>query len=325
MGDEGQFGKIGVLMGGVSSEREVSLRSGKAILRALLEGGFNAEAVDLVDENYESTLSSCGLDFAFIALHGAGGEDGTVQLILEKLDIPYLGSDPLASRKAFDKIKAKKVFASNHIPTPRFEVLTAEDWSEKLDRLHFPVFVKPSCEGSSIDVHLILSRGDAREIVVPLMKKHCVFIAEEKVEGPELTVSLMGSRALPVVEIRPRRAFYDYTAKYTRGLTEYIVPAELGDKETRLVQETALRVHEALGLRDFSRVDIILSKGVPYVLEANTIPGFTETSLFPKAARAVGLDFSGLCRELVRIAGLRLEGKKNERRSAAGLQSSAIA
>jgi len=310
------FDRIGVLMGGVSREREVSLRSGKAVLEALLANGFDAEGVDLAEEDFEKSLRGRNIDFAFITLHGTGGEDGKIQTLLEKLGIPYLGTGPDSSRKAFDKIESKKIFQARSVPTPDYELLQSGNWRERLRRLTFPVFVKPPCEGSSIDVCLVRDPEDAKRILPPLLEKYPVLVAETKVTGPELTVSILDEDPLPVIEIRPRREFYDYTAKYTKGMTEYIVPAPISDAETRKVQETALCAHQALGLRDFSRVDVILSEGSPFVLEVNTIPGFTETSLFPKAARSVGMEFGDLCRELVLIAARRLRDETAQKKNA---------
>jgi len=310
------FERIGVLMGGISREREVSLRSGKAVLEALLAAGLNAEGIDLADGDFEGALRGREIDFAFIALHGAGGEDGTIQAVLEKLGVPYLGTRPASSRKAFDKIESKKVFEKTRVPTPAFEILTSADWRERLEKLRFPVFIKPPCEGSSIDVCQVRDLSDAERGFTLLFEKYPVLMAEAKITGPELTVSILGERPLPVIEIRPKRDFYDYTAKYTKGMTEYLVPAPITSEETRNVQRAALFAHRALGLRDFSRVDVILSGGIPFVLEVNTIPGFTETSLFPKAAGAVGMGFGDLCVELLRIAARRLKNETAQEKDA---------
>lgn len=302
--------KIGVLMGGFSREREISLRSGKAVLKALNDKGFQAHPVEIFSQDFADTLQPGSFDFAFITLHGAGGEDGFVQTVLEKHRIPYLGSGPEASARAFNKITAKQIFVQAGIPTPDFEVLSSSDWKTKVSGLVFPVFIKPADEGSSIDVFCCETAAELREAMSGLMEKYSVMLAERKIAGRELTVGIVGNRALPVVEIKPKRGFYDYQAKYdkTSG-TEYVVPAVIPDETAKRAQEIALATHRALGLRDFSRVDIMMGDKGLFVLEANTIPGFTETSLLPKAAGAAGMNFQDLCGELVRIA---WERNKNE-------------
>lgn len=307
------FGKIGVLMGGSSSEREVSLRSGNAICQALGSQGIHVEAIDIHSQNIRKDLRSRHLDFAFVALHGKGGEDGQIQILLEQLGISYLGSDSEACARAFNKIASKRIFSETGIPTPLFEVLSEDDWQDKLSRLDFPVFLKPPEEGSSIDVFFVEEEKDMRKITAYLFQKYPSILAEKRIEGQEITVGIMGNRTLPVVEIRPRRFFYDYIAKYTPGMAKYFVPAEISEENSHKAQEIALAVHNILGLRDLSRVDIILQEDRPYVLEANAIPGFTESSLLPKAARAAGLEFPDLCVELIRIALARVEHEKENK------------
>lgn len=302
--------KIGVLMGGFSREREISLRSGRAVLKALLEKGFQAEPVEIFSKDFVAALSSRSFDFAFITLHGAGGEDGVVQAVLEKYRIPYLGSGPEASLRAFNKITAKKIFLEAGVPTPAFEILSA-DWQARLSSLEYPVFVKPADEGSSIDVFCCESVETLRREMSSLIEKYGAVLVEKKITGRELTVGIVGDRALPVVEIKPKRNFYDYTAKYDSSSgTQYDAPADIPARAAKQAQEIALLAHRALGLRDFSRVDMMLGEQGFSVLEANTIPGFTETSLLPKAARAVGLGFQDLCADLVRIAWERFENEK---------------
>ncbi len=300
-------------MGGFSSEKEISLRSGRAVLKALTEKGFQAEPVEIFSQDFSSALSSRSFDFAFITLHGAGGEDGLVQAILEKHRIPYLGSGPEASARAFNKITAKKIFLQAGIPTPAFEMLSAGDWKHKLPALSFPVFIKPVDEGSSIDVFCCESAEELRRTMNSMIEKYGVVLAEKKIAGRELTVGIVGDRALPVVEIKPKRSFYDYAAKYDPASgTQYGVPADIPESMAQRAQEIALAAHRALGLRDFSRVDLMVEKDDLSVLEANTIPGFTETSLLPKAARAEGLSFPDLCAELVRIAWERFQDEKKK-------------
>lgn len=314
------IGKIVVLMGGKSQEREISLRSGRAVHQALLRGGYAAEAIALRGDDFTEELEAYSFDFAFVTLHGQGGEDGEIQTVLEKRGVPYLGSDPAASFRAFDKDIAKGIFLNHGIPTPRYQILPRSIKSRLVEvtrpclNLRYPIFLKPPRQGSSIDVYLVEQREVLRPALEALFSRYSVLVAEEKVEGREITVGILGDRVLPVVEIRTRRSFYDYEAKYRPGFTEYFVPADLPRTVTLAVQECALRTHRALGLRDFSRVDMILTEEGPFVLEANTIPGFTESSLLPKAAAAYGFPFDALCEELVRIALARIkdEKKKNE-------------
>lgn len=290
-------------MGGFSREREISLRSGSAVLKALADKGFKALPVEIFSQDFSEAVKPGAFDFAFITLHGTGGEDGFVQAVLEKHGIPYLGSGPEASARAFNKITAKRIFERAGIPTPVFDVLEGVNWEKKAETLVYPVFIKPADEGSSIDVFCCHDPGELKKSMNGLIEKYGRVLAERKITGRELTVGIVGNRALPVVEIKPKRGFYDYQAKYDKASgTEYICPAVIPVEAAKRVQEIALAVHRALGLRDFSRVDLMLGDEGPFVLEANTIPGFTETSLLPKAARALGMNFQDLCAELVRIA-----------------------
>jgi D-alanine-D-alanine ligase len=302
--------KIGVLMGGESSEREISLRSGNAVHEALAGKGYSAVKIDLRLEDAVSRLKESAIDFAFIALHGRGGEDGLMQSILEGLEIPYLGSDSAGSKRAFDKFAAKDIFSKAGIPTPPWLRVSETDWQSAARVLGYPLFVKPQCEGSSIGVKCLRDDHEFRSEALPLLREYRTLLAEKKITGREITVGIIGEEALPVVEIRTTRSFYDYEAKYTEGYTDYFVPAEIGPEWTGRVQEIALQAFRVLGLRDFSRVDLILAPDGPYVLEVNTIPGFTEKSLLPKAARAKGLEFAELCERLLEISRNRWEHEK---------------
>lgn len=306
--------RVAVLMGGHSSEREVSLESGRAVLEALKSRGVEAVPVDLVERDFREELEREHIGFAFIVLHGQGGEDGSVQRVLEKLGIPYLGSDPEACARAFNKIRAKGQFFEAGIPTPPYTLLSRKDWHEKVLDLRFPLFVKPPEEGSSIDVYLFEDEKILSPVLQDLFGRYPFLLAEEKIEGRELTVGILGSQTLPVIEIRPHRPFYDFTAKYrSGGRTEYLVPAPISEKETEKVQALARATHQALGLRDFSRIDVILAGDGPYILEANSIPGFTRTSLLPKAALAAGIDFADLCLRLISIAFERVKHEKKDK------------
>ena len=300
--------RVGVLSGGLSSERSVSLRSGRAVREALIRSGVSVLSIDPRD-----SLRLPGLlrriDLAFLALHGKGGEDGTIQERLERSGVPYIGSDARASRLAFEKAEAKRIFEREKIPTPPSKGFNRKDW-RKLEGFPTPFFVKPVADGSSIGVFLVEDFSQSVEKIMLALKRYPMLLAEKKIAGREYTVGILGNRALPVVELRPKRAFYDYKAKYTAGMTEYLVPAPISEAWRERFQRTSLRVHRVLGLRDFSRVDLMADEqGNPFVLEANTIPGFTELSLLPKAAQATGISFEGLCLKLVEMAWRRRDGK----------------
>ncbi len=294
--------KIGVLYGGASSERKISIRSGRAVTRALKRSGFSARWID--PARPQAAKQACQkIDLAFIALHGRGGEDGTIQSRLEKLKIPYIGSDPRSSRLAFDKILAKRIFLKKKIATPRFAIVPPSHWKKVCVRFKPPFFVKPPQEGSSIGIYEVRSFEESADKIRNTARLYGTFLIEEKIAGREFTVGILGSRALPVVELKPKHGFYDYRSKYTKGMTDYLVPAPISRALSGKLQKMALAVHRALGLRDFSRVDLMVDENEkPYVLEANSIPGFTELSLLPKAAKAAGISFEQLCCELVGMA-----------------------
>ncbi len=294
--------RVAVLCGGTSSERKISLRSGKAVFGALKRAGFKTSRLD--PKNWSQTLAKLKkVDVAFVALHGRGGEDGVLQSKLDKNNIPYIGSDAVSSLNAFDKVISKKIFIRDSIPTPPGVIVPEPNWKNKLALIGPPFFVKPAKEGSSIGAFVIedLSRG--AEKMKRSLKRFGTLLAEKKIEGREFTVGILGRLALPVVEMRPKHGFYDYKNKYTKGMTKYEVPAKIPKKLASKMRKIALKVHKSLGLRDFSRVDIMVDrKGNPFVLEANSIPGFTELSLLPKAAQAAGISFEELCARLVGFA-----------------------
>ncbi len=302
--------RIGVLCGGNSSERKISLRSGRAVYSALQRAGFGVLRID--PRNWtKASRALKTVDVAFVALHGRGGEDGVIQKRLEKAGIPYIGSGASASLKAFDKEVSKNIFLKYGIPSPKGFCAPSPSWAGKLSALKFPLFVKPCLEGSSIGAYSIEDFGRAAEKIKRSVASYGKVLVEEKIIGREFTVGILGAQALPVVEMKPRRAFYDYRAKYTKGMTQYQVPAKIPASVSRKLQKLALKVHGALGLRDFSRVDILMDrKGKPYVLEANSIPGFTELSLLPKAAQAAGISFEALCSRLVGFARRRAQAQK---------------
>ena len=295
-------------MGGVSSEREISVESGNAILSALKEKGYNTLSID-VDRDIAQRITSEEIDIAFIALHGKWGEDGTIQGLLEIMGIPYTGSGVLASALAMNKPMTKRVLRFHNLLTPDFQITDNEKVREgklKQDvRIKFPVVVKPVSEGSTIGVSFVENENGLPGAVEEAGKYSDKIIIEEFIHGPEITVGILNGRPLPVVEIIPRGGFYDYKSKYTKGMTDYIIPARLTDEELLNVQNIGLKTYEAIGCHGVARVDMILdSKKVPYILEINTIPGMTPISLIPKAAGHAGLTFNDLVEEILMSAGL---------------------
>ena len=287
---------LAVLMGGPGSEREVSLRSGAAVAGALRGAGYRVSEVDVKGPDFVLP-ENAGL--CVIMLHGTFGEDGQIQSLLDARGIPYTGEGADASRSAFDKVVSKKLFDQAGVPTPRWEVISRGESPS----LSLPVVIKAPREGSSVGVHLVREPAAVAAAVADCAAIDREILVEELIEGRELTVGIVGDRAMAVVEIRPHEGFYDYQHKYTKGASDYFCPAPLDAEMTRLVQETALAAHRALGLEVYSRVDILLrADGSPFVLEANTIPGMTETSLLPKAAAEAGLNFTALCEEIARLS-----------------------
>lgn len=300
------IGRIGVLMGGPSSEREISLKSGHAVYDALKESGADVIAVDIktdkVKENMD-LIKQKNIDCAFIALHGRFGEDGQIQSILERLKIAYTGSGVEASRLAMDKVASLEIFEKNGLKVPEYEVVEKNtNWGIH-NELGMPIVVKPATHGSSIGLSIIEKKEDLEKAVNFAFSFDKRVIIGEYIKGRELTVGILDEKPLAVIEIVPKNPFFDYEAKYKAGLTDYIVPAELSQKLTKELQGAAYIAHKSLGCFGCSRADIILSAdNIPYILEINTIPGFTSTSLLPKAAAACGIDFKSLCIKLIRLA-----------------------
>jgi D-alanine--D-alanine ligase len=308
--------RVGILMGGPSREREISIKSGMAVYQALENKGIETVPIELsrasAMNGYRGAVidkvRSSNIDIAFIALHGRFGEDGHIQEILEEMNIPYTGSGVSASRQGIDKIKSREIFRSKNIPVPRYEVIARVARGSTLatscfEKLGSPLVIKPSDEGSSIGLSIVDSERDLAAGVDNAFNYSDNVIIEEYLYGRELTVGIIGDDALPVVEIIPKRKFFDFDAKYKNGLTEYKVPADIKKNEYEACQKTALMAHNALGARFFSRVDMILNdKGVSVVLELNSIPGLTHTSLLPKAAQAAGIDFEKLVLKILESA-----------------------
>ncbi len=283
-------------MGGPSSEREVSLNSGRAVAEALRTVGYDVAEIDLTGRDVKLPE---GIEAVFVALHGEFGEDGQVQELLKARKIPYTGSGPEASRRSFDKLLSKKVFVEKGIPTPRFEILKPG----QKRTLQMPVVVKPVRQGSSIGVHILFEVSDWAEALNDALKYDGEVLVESFIEGRELTVGVVGDQVLPVVEIKAPDGFYNYKAKYTKGLTQYTVPAVIPEDRAAECQRLAQLTFRALDCKDMGRVDFrMTAAGELFVLELNNIPGFTGTSLLPKAARAAGIEFPELCDRIICMA-----------------------
>ncbi|BES72676.1 D-alanine--D-alanine ligase [Marinobacter nanhaiticus D15-8W] len=299
------FGRVAVLMGGDSAERAVSLKSGEAVLNALIAAGVDAHGVD-VQGSLLSVVENHEFDRAFIALHGRGGEDGTIQAILSEADIPYTGSEVLASALAMDKLRTKYVFEGRGLPTPKFRTMAAaDDADEILAAMRTPLSVKPSREGSSIGIRKVNTRDELVEAYQVASQHDPIVLVEEWIEGPEFTVSLLQGHALPAIGLSTDHVFYDYDAKYLSNDTKYRVPCGLAPDDELRLQELALEAFRAVGCRTWGRVDIMQdANGEFWLLEVNTVPGMTDHSLVPMAARAAGLSFEEL---VVRILADTLE------------------
>lgn len=287
--------KIGVVRGGLSAERPISLRSGRAVTRAFKRAGIPVFPVDPAERStFLRKIRKA--DVLFIALHGKGGEDGVLQKMLERKGILFTGSPSGACKKSFDKEISKRHFIKLGVPTPEYAILDEKNWRRVAAAFATPYFVKPLDGGSSQGVFLVEDFSRSAEKLRRSILQFGRLLIEKKVAGRELTAGFLGDLKLPVVEVKPSRPFYDYKAKYTKGMTAYEVPARIPAKVARKVQTIAYRVYRGLGLKGFSRVDVMLDrKNRPFVLEVNSIPGLTEFSLLPKAARSVGISFEELC------------------------------
>ncbi|MFH1782690.1 MAG: D-alanine--D-alanine ligase [Candidatus Omnitrophota bacterium] len=307
--------RVGILMGGPSPESDISIRSGRAVYNALIKKGINAISLELDKVNcnvdyakeVKEKIRSSNIDIAFIALHGEFGEDGGIQRILEDMNIPYTGSRVDASRIGMDKIESKEIFKASNIPTPCYKKISKADldkgFDKYLEELGLPIVVKPYDKGSSIGLYIVDKKEGLDSALEDAFKYSNKVILEEYIVGREITVGILGDTPLPIVEIIPKNKFFDFEAKYKKGFTEYISPAKIDDSIYAECQSAALKAHKALGARFFSRVDIILSKdNIPYILEVNTIPGLTETSLLPKAANEAGIDFEELTLKILESA-----------------------
>jgi D-alanine-D-alanine ligase len=302
-----KFGRVGLLYGGTSSEREVSLMSGAAIHEALQTLGVDVVAID-AGENLLQQLPGYQLDRVFIALHGVGGEDGTLQGALEYLNLPYTGSGVLASALAMDKVRCKQMWQGMGLPTSDFAILQADsDWAATLERLGGSVMVKPACEGSSIG----MSRAETAEQLEQAWRdaastdsdQQITVIAEPLLPGPEYTVAILDGQLLPSIRIESNAEFYDYQAKYFSDQTQYLCPSELSEHRERELQELCLQAFESVGCRGWGRVDVMVDgQGDYQLLEVNTVPGMTSHSLVPMAAKAARLSFNQLVEKVLEVS-----------------------
>ncbi len=306
--------KVLVAMGGTSSEREVSLKTGAAVCDALTAMGHSVTSWDPAD-GIPQTRSAwdeliCGQDVVFLALHGRFGEDGQLQSQLESLQIPFTGCGSTASSLAFDKVATKRKWREAGLLTADFVSFDSKE-TPFPDALGKPFVVKPACEGSSVGLYFVESQAEWSQAVEAILKLDRCGLAEQKIEGREITVGVLEGKALPIVEIRPRTGVYDYKNKYTAGATEYLCPAPFDAGLTEEIQRIGEKAFAAVGARDYARVDMIVTEErSPFLLEINTLPGMTETSLLPKAAQAAGISFKSLCNKMVEMAVYRSQAVK---------------
>ena len=293
--------RVGVLMGGRSSERDISFKSGKAVIQGLKRRGYNVTAID-VDPDLAIKLKRKHIGAAFIALHGRWGEDGSVQGLLEIMGIPYTGSGVLGSAMAMDKVVMKMMFESMGIPSPAYT--QAEDGGT----VHFPLpfVVKPANEGSTIGISIVKKQKE----VMAAIKKARMFdkkvMVEKYIEGDEITVGIVNGEALPVIQVKPSSGFYDFEAKYTKGMTEYIVPAKIDKTIAKKAGDIAMEVYKAFELAGCVRIDMLVDDDLPKVIDINTSPGMTETSLVPKAWESLGRTFDELVEAILMEASLKI-------------------
>ncbi len=299
--DKKAFGKVAVLMGGPYAEREVSLMSGKAVLKALQTSDIQAVAID-VDDHICHRLLEEKPDRVFIAMHGTYGEDGTVQGLLESLRIPYTGSDVLSSAIAMDKHKTKLIWKALGLPTLDFHIADeTTDFFELKEKFKTPLAVKPTSEGSSVGVTKVNTKQEFTTALAKAQQHKNKVMIEPWIEGQELTVCILGDKTLPVIRIATPVGFYDYEAKYFSEETQFFIPSGLKDEREAELKTLAFKAYQALGCRHFGRVDLIMDKHEKFwLLEANTIPGLTSHSLVPQAAAAVGMSFADLTLEILR-------------------------
>lgn len=305
--------KIAVLYGGTSGEREVSLSSGKGIMEALKKNGHDVLGIDF-DPNKLDSLIDLKVDLVFIGLHGKYGEDGRIQGLLEMLGLPYVGSGVLASALAMDKSKAKQIFEQNGIPIARSKTYNlnmnkevGQIVSDVTALFSLPFVIKPNQEGSTLGLTIVKQETQIKDAIETAFKCDETILVESFLSGREVTVAVLGKpgeeQALPVIEIIPKNDYYDYESKYAPGGSEHIVPADFNIEETDLIKQYAIKAHQLLGCKTYSRVDFIVTEdGTPTILEVNTLPGMTPTSLFPDAAREIGLSYEEMIQNFVKLS-----------------------
>jgi D-alanine-D-alanine ligase len=297
--------KVAVVMGGTSAEREISIKTGSGVMRALQELGYDAQSLDY-DRRFVDGIREIDPDVAFVALHGPGGEDGQIQGILDYFAIPYQGSGAEACALSMDKHLTKKLCAAEGLPTAAWDLFDLSGGTLPLlpGSLDLPLVIKPRFEGSSAGVTIVHTHEQWTQAMIDAAQKYAEILAEECIGGREFTCGVLGEEALPVVEIIPNRdEFYTYDAKYAAGGSTHIVPARIDDDLAARLQMLALSVHRLIGLRDYSRTDFIVSKeGRPYILEINALPGLTPTSILPDACGAVGISYQALVDRLIGYA-----------------------
>ena len=310
--------KIGVLMGGLSAERDVSMRSGEAVVAALTDRGFDAWPL-FVDRDVDLVLRQSRIDVAFLTLHGRYGEDGCIQGLLELMGVPYTGSGVLASALAMNKARAKELFRLSNLPTAPGYLIEADNCEDLLEAhgsFGFPVVVKPAGEGSSLGIRVARDELELESAVEDALRFDDQVLVERLVAGKEISVGLLDGKAIGALEIAPKRGFFDFNNKYTNGRTEYHLPARLSPERYRSVLRLATLAYEALGCEGAALVDLIVSdKGNEVLLEVNTLPGLTPTSLLPKIAHGAGLSFEDLVEEILSGARLRAHGHRRDRRA----------
>jgi len=290
-----KFGKVVVLMGGLSAERQVSLRSGDAVWRALIAQGIDAHKMDASYQTIPHLLEQ-KFDRAFIVLHGRWGEDGVMQGALDAINLPYTGSRVLGSALAMDKVRTKQVWQANGLPTAAYRVLkNAADLDGLVDELGLPLFLKPACEGSSIGISKVTSEDQLLDAWQQAAEVGDDVLAEQFIQGPELTVSIVNGKALPIIRLEAANDFYDYEAKYQSDETQYHCPAGLSDQQEQAIGQLAEQAFKALNCSGWGRIDVMLDENQQaLLLEANTVPGMTDHSLVPMAAQAAGINFAEL-------------------------------
>jgi D-alanine-D-alanine ligase len=293
--------QIGVLLGGRSSERDISLKSGNAVLNGLKRRGYKAIAID-ASKNLIYMLKKEKIQVAFIALHGRWGEDGTVQGLLEMMGIPYTGPGVLGSSMAMDKAVMKLIFATTRIPTPKYTII----FDGKGVSFPVPYVVKPANEGSSVGISVVKTKKEAPAAMKEALKYDSKIIVEEFVKGQEITVAVINGKTLPVIEVRPKSGFYNFEAKYSKGKTEYIVPAQISSMMAQKASDIALTVYTTFNLSGSARIDMLIKDKTPLVIDINTSPGMTETSLVPKAWAFTGRTFDELVEEILLEAALKV-------------------